>query len=320
MIAGEFFHRKPVFDRMMDITLLGTGGVMPLPGRALTAAYVRVAGKVTLIDCGEGTQTAIRAAGLRFKPIEIILITHFHADHISGLPGLLLTMGNEGRTNPVTIYGPSGLEAVVSSLMTIVPELPFSVVLRTLPENPETIDSGFGLGITPIPLNHSVPCLGYCLTLRRPGKFDPRAALEKGVPVSLWSRLQQGDALEGFTPADVLGPERKGLRVLYATDTRPVPALEHLGRDADLLILEGMFGDPEKQQRARISCHMTMQEAATIAAEAHARRLWLTHYSPATPHPEEFRDSVQTIFPQALICSDGQTETLCFDDAQADAT
>lgn len=301
----------------MDVTLLGTGGVMPLPGRALTAAYIRVEGKATLIDCGEGTQTAIRAAGLRFKPIETILITHFHADHISGLPGLLLTMGNEGRTEPVTIYGPPGLEAVVSALMTIVSELPFPVMLRALTGDSPAVVSGCGLEITPISLNHSVPCLGYCLTLRRPGKFDPRAAREKGVPVALWSRLQQGETLGGFTPADVLGPERKGLRLVYATDTRPVPALAELGTDADLLILEGMFGDPEKQQRARVSGHMTMQEAAAIAAEARAQCLWLTHYSPATPHPEDFRESVQAIFPHTLICADGQTQPLRFDDSMA---
>lgn len=299
---------------MMDVTLLGTGGVMPLPGRALTSAYIRSGPGAVLIDCGEGTQTALRAAGLRFKPIEAILITHFHADHISGLPGLLLTMGNEGRTDPVTIYGPKGLERVVNALLTIVCELPFPLRLEPLDPAGFTSFSCGQLTATALPLNHSVPCLGYCLTLDRPGKFDPRAARERGIPVALWGRLQKGETVDGYTPSDVLGPPRKGLRLLYATDTRPVPALAELGKGADLLILEGMFGDPKKQQRAEESFHMTMAEAAAIAAQAGAKRLWLTHYSPATPHPEEFLEAVETLFPGVLLPDGACRECLSFSD------
>lgn len=298
---------------MLDITLLGTGGVMPLPERALASAYVRAGSRALLIDCGEGTQTAIRRAGLRFKPIGDILLTHFHADHISGLPGLLLTMGNEGREESVTIWGPRGLETVITALLTLVPDLPFSLELRELDWAAPSGFSCGGLAVTAIPLNHGIPCLGYRLDLSRPGKFDPRAAAAKGVPLPLWSRLQNGESLEGFTPADVLGPPRKGLRLLYATDTRPVPALAEYGRGADLLILEGMFGDPAKQQRAKVSCHMTMQEAAAIAVQAQAKALWLTHYSPATPHPEAFLDPIRAIFPETEICEDGRRVTLLFE-------
>lgn len=297
---------------MLDITLLGTGGVMPLPDRALTALYVRWGSRALLIDCGEGTQVAIRRQGLRFKPIGAIFLTHFHADHISGLPGLLLTMGNEGRREDVTIYGPRGLEKSVGALLSIVGQLPFSVRLETL--EGEAARSLEDLTVTSIPLNHGVPCLGYRLDLPRPGRFDPRAASDRGVPVTLWSRLQRGESLEGFTPADVLGPPRRGLRVLYATDTRPVPPLATLGRGADLMILEGMFGDPGKTLRARESCHMTMEEAATLAARAEAKALWLTHYSPATPHPEEYAPLARAVFPNTVTARDGQSLTLRFPD------
>lgn len=295
---------------MIDVTLLGTGGMMPLPGRALTSLYVRHCGKVVLIDCGEGTQTAIRAAGLRFKPIEAILITHFHGDHISGLPGLLLTLGNEGRTEMLTICGPQGLERIVRGLRVIVPELPFEIQYREFQE--DTQFSCCGMSATAFHLNHGTPCFGYRFDLDRPGKFDPQAALAKGIPLEFWSRLQQSESIGGFTPADVLGAPRKGLRLLYATDTRPVDAIASYGQNADLLVLEGMFGEPEKQPRAIESHHMTMQEAAKLANDANAAALWLTHFSPATPTPEDFSEAIQAIFPNTIMGTDGLSATLKF--------
>lgn len=297
---------------MLDITLLGTGGVMPLPDRALTAAYIRRDARALLIDCGEGTQMAIRRWGLRFKPIEAILLTHYHTDHISGLPGLLLTMGNEGRQEPVTLCGPPGLKKIAGALLALAGQLPFSLELMELSGDALSHFNLSGLSVTAFPLAHSVPCLGYLLELSRPGKFDPQAARKKGVPINLWSRLQQGEALEGFRPEDVLGPPRKGLRLLYATDTRPVPALLQFGNQADLLILEGMFGSPDKDRRAQESCHMTMAEAADIAARSRAQALWLTHFSPATPHPEEYREAMEALFPGTVIAPEGLRQILRF--------
>lgn len=299
---------------MIDVTLLGTGGMMPLPGRALTALYVRAEGRVLLIDCGEGTQTAIRSASLRFKPIEAILITHFHADHISGLPGLLLTLGNEGRTEPLAMYGPEGLARIVNSLRAIVPELPYEIEFHEYKHADCAHFTCAGLEVDMFPVEHGISCLGYRLTLNRQGKFDPQRAKEKGIPVQLWSRLQRGECVDGFTPEDVLGAPRRGLRLVYATDTRPVPAIAEFGKEADLLILEGMFGEKEKQTRAEISRHMMMQEAARIAKQANARELWLTHFSPATPDPGEFSEELREIFPNTVIGHDAMTKKLQFPD------
>lgn len=297
---------------MIDVCLLGTGGMMPLPGRALTSLYIRCDGRGVLIDCGEGTQTAIRAASLRFKPIEAILITHFHADHISGLPGLLLTLGNEGRTEPLHMYGPDGLAKVVNALRIIVPELPYEIEYHEF-RGKETVHfSCAGLEADAFGLNHGTACFGYHLELKRPGKFDPVTARERGIPVQLWSRLQRGESVDGYDPQDVLGAPRRGIRLVYATDSRPVLDMERFGTDADLMILEGMFGEEEKQARAEESHHMTMQEAALIANRAGAKALWLTHFSPATPEPERFAEALCAIYPNVVIGSDGMMKQLRF--------
>jgi len=299
---------------MIDVCLLGTGGMMPLPDRALTALYVRYDGPALLIDCGEGTQTAVRKADMRFKCIDAVFITHFHADHMSGLPGLLLTMGNEGRTEPLKMYGPVGLEATVNALRAIVPELPFEIEFIELDAGVEHQIECIGLKVNAFPADHGMPCIGYHAVLERKGRFDARKAREKGIPVKLWSRLQKGETVDGFTPDDVLGAPRRGLSLLYCTDSRPVPGIERYGREADLLILEGMFGEAEKQERAGISRHMMMQEAAQMAARANASELWLTHFSPATPTPGIFEEELKAIFEHTVIGSDGLTKTLTFAD------
>lgn len=296
---------------MIDVTLLGTGGMLPLPGRSLTSLYVRHDGRAILVDCGEGTQTAIRQNSLRFKNIEGILITHFHADHMSGLPGLLLTLGNEARTEPLHMYGPIGLEQVVSGLRVIAPELPYEIIFHEYGEETAEITLA-GLTVTLFPVDHAIACLGYHFALPRPGKFDARKAKALGVPMPLWGRLQKGESVDGFTPADVLGEPRRGISLLYATDTRPVSAIYEYGKDADLIILEGMYGDMEKQERAEFTHHMMMHEAAQIARDTAAHQLWLTHYSPATADPTEYEAMLKEIFPNTVIAVDGQSTTLQF--------
>lgn len=303
---------------MLKVTLLGTGGMMPLEARALASAMVSLNGRQLLIDCGEGTQVRVRAGKLGFKAIDGILITHFHGDHVSGLPGLLLSLGNSGRTEPVLVAGPRGLRHVVDCLRVIAPELPFELLYRELdPAAPEAFACA-GLEITPFPLKHGIPCLGYRLELKRPGRFLPEQARFNGVPLRLWSVLQKEPSatLDGvtYTRDMVLTPPRRGITVVYATDTRPVPAIAQAARDCDLLILEGMFGDPEKLPRARESGHMLMSEAAQIAREAGAERLWLTHYSPAMPDPGEWLAQARAIFPETTLGTDGMSLDLGYRD------
>ncbi|MBR3784975.1 MAG: ribonuclease Z [Firmicutes bacterium] len=297
---------------MLDICLLGTGGMMPLPKRFLTSLYVKYQGHAVLIDCGEGTQTAIRCAEVSMKDIDVICITHFHADHVAGLPGLLLTIGNSGRTEPVLVAGPEGLEEVLCSLCIIAPELPFDVYVQT-EDTPILLGD---LSIKSFPTEHRIPCRGYVFELPRAGKFSVESAESLGIPKNLWSKLQHGETVtfdgRTVTPGQVLGPPRKGLKVLYATDTRPVPAISKYGQKADLMILEGIYPEEEKLGKAIERGHMLYREAAEMALQSQAKELWLTHFSPAIPNPQEQIDVAKSIFPQVTAGKDGMKKTLYF--------
>lgn len=302
---------------MLDICLLGTGGMLPLPYRALTSLMVRYNGSNILIDCGEGTQNQIRLQGWSFKPIDVICITHFHADHISGLPGLLLTMGNAERTEPLTMVGPKGLERVVNSLRIIAPDLPFEIKFIELEENFTELQL-CGLRIQAFKVNHKVTCYGYSLLLDRAGKFDIEKAKTLGLPVQLWGVLQKGGSVEfeGVTyhSSQVMGDARKGLKVTYCTDTRPMDIIADNAFRADLFICEGMYGEDDKLDNAKENKHMTMMEAAKLASKAEVKEMWLTHYSPATARPQEFEEKIKAIFPRAVMSKDRRTVELKFEE------
>ena len=290
---------------------------MPLPYRWLTAMMARCDGSSLLIDCGEGTQVALKEKGWSPKPIDVICFTHYHADHISGLPGLLLTMGNAERTEPLTLIGPKGLERVVGALRVIAPELPFPLKFIELEEQRQQLKIG-PYTIDAYRVNHNVICYGYSISIPRTGKFDVERAKAQGVPMKAWSRLQKGETLEmdgvTYTPDVVLGPDRRGLRVTYCTDTRPVPVIAEYAQDADLFICEGMYGEDGKEAKAREHRHMTMYEAADLARRAQPREMWLTHYSPSLTRPDEFMDKVKKIFPRAKAARDGWTKELMFEE------
>ena len=300
---------------MLDVSLLGTGGMMPLPYRWLTALMLRYNGKSILFDCGEGTQIALREKGWSPKPIDIICFTHYHADHISGLPGMLLTMGNAERTEPLLLIGPRGLSRTVNALRTIAPELPFEINYLEIEGNEQEF-SFDGFRIKAFKVNHSVVCYGYSMIIDRTGRFDKERALEQQIPMKLWSRLQKGETLEEeghiYTPDMVLGEARKGLTVTYNTDTRPTDLIRKYADHADLFICEGMYGEPDKLVKARENRHMTMYEAAKIARAARVPELWLTHYSPSLLHPEEYLGEVRKIFPGTVAAKDGRTVELNF--------
>lgn len=295
---------------MLDVTLCGTGGTTPRIDRHLSSAYLRFDGHGLLIDCGEGTQIAVKKAGMSVGRIGLILLTHFHGDHVAGLPGLLLTMGNEGRREKVTIAGPRGVGEIVKALTICAPELPFSVECVPLTDFDTLTYKDFS--VTAFEVHHTCTCLGYDIRVSRAGRFDPEKAKAHGVPLPLWKTLQKGIAVDGFTPDMVMGESRRGLHVTYATDTRPTDMIATMATDADLLITEAMFGEDKKENRAKETCHMTMPEACRLAKAAAPERLWLTHYSPSMPEPEIYADALEKMYPGAKLGYDGMTETLRF--------
>ena len=304
---------------MLDVCLLGSGGMMPLPYRWLTALMMRYNGSSVLIDCGEGTQIAVKEKGWSFKPIDVICFTHFHGDHISGLPGLLLTMGNAERTEPLTLVGPKGLERVVNALRVIAPELPFPIEFIEMTKAEEELELN-GYHIKAFRVNHNVTCYGYSIEIKRAGKFNLEKAQSLNISKNYWNRLQKGETITDgdtvYTPDMVMGAPRKGIKLVYCTDTRPTESIARNAKGADLFICEGMYGEKDKQVKAVTNKHMTFYEAARLAKEADVKEMWLTHYSPSLTRPEEYMDEVRKIFPRAVAGKDRKSVELDFEDEE----
>ncbi|MBO4492777.1 MAG: ribonuclease Z [Ruminococcus sp.] len=304
---------------MADICLLGTGGMLPLPYRFLTSLYAEYNGKAVLIDCGEGTQVAAAKHGIKLSRIELILITHCHADHVTGLPGLLLSIGNNSRTAPLEIAAPGSCIPVIEKLMSVCGALPYEVRLRGLPESEhfeftaDMIDPL--LTVKTMPLSHRVSCLGYSLVLKRKPIFLPQNAKAMNIPVEFWKRLHNGETVtlaDGLRipPEAVTGEKKPPLKLTYVTDTLPVAELELFAMDADLFVCEGMYGLPDKKESMNEKGHMLMQDACNIAKLADAKKLWLTHYSPAEKEPSVYENELREIFPDTIISEDGIRMTL----------
>jgi len=299
---------------MLEFCTLGTGGTLPIPERALSSLYVRVNGRSLLIDCGEGTQVGIRRLGWGFRCLDGMLLTHYHGDHCTGIAGLLLSLEKAGRDEPFHIWGPKGLRRVVEGLCVIVPPLSYAVLLHELP--PEGGEAEIiGLRIRAFPVDHGgIPCFGYRLNLERTAAFDPEKAKALGVPLSDWKRLQQGESvrvgLKKIRPEDVTGEKRRGISLVFSTDTRPCETLRRNAAGADLLILEGMYGPEEKRPQALKNHHMLFSEAAEIAREAEAGGLLLTHFSTSIEDPEEFMPEARKIFERTRAARDGETVTM----------
>ena len=302
---------------MLDVCLLGTGGMMPLPYRWLTSLMTRYNGSNLLLDCGEGTQIAIKEKGWSFKPIDVMCFTHYHADHISGLPGILLTMGNAERTEPLTMIGPKGLERVVNALRTIAPELPFSITFIEVTEPEQTIEIN-GYKIKAFRVNHNIVCYGYTIEIERSGRFSVEQALAHQIPKNYWSVLQKGETVEAdgitYTSDMVLGAQRKGIKVTYCTDSRPTNSIVEHAKNSDLFICEGMYAEKEKIAKAKQYKHMTFYEAATMARDAQVNEMWLTHFSPSLVRAEDYMPEVKKIFPKSILGKDGKTRELDFEE------
>ncbi len=301
---------------MLDVCLLGTGGMMPLPDRWLTSLLIRYNGRMILIDCGEGTQIPLKMAEWGLKSIDAVLLTHYHADHVAGLPGFLLTLGNSGRQEPLTMIGPPGIQKVVEGLTVISPELPYALKLIELPDTGSAKVCISGLFIKSIPVDHTLPCLAYCVELKRQGRFDAERAKELMIPVSCWNNLQKGETItlenRVITPQMVLGKPRKGIKVCYCTDTRPTQELAQLIKGSDLFICEGMYGDENYAAKAEEKKHMMFSEAGLLAKQGKVGELWLTHYSPSFTEPGKYIEAVRTIFANTVAGRDLLKKTISF--------
>lgn len=302
---------------MLDIALVGTGGMLPLANRFLTSLIIRYNGNLFLTDCGEGTQVSLRMLGWGFKQIGVICLTHFHADHIAGLPGLLLTIGNSDRTEPLVIIGPPGTQNVVESLRVIAPALPFYIQYYEI--DPELDKFYFdNLTISTQPVEHRIPCFAYKFELERQGKFDAIRAKELDIPQKYWSKLQKGEFItigdKTFQPQDVLGEKRRGIKLCYSTDLRPSDNLIQFAKNSDLFICEGIYGDETKLDKALQHRHCLFSEAAYMAKMAQVKELWLTHFSPSLVDPDYYLKKATCIFPNTVIGKDRMSKTLNFID------
>lgn len=311
---------------MVDLCVLGTVGGMPMVDRFLSATLINFMGRKILIDCGEGTQVAMRKTGWGFKTLDIICITHPHGDHIIGLPGLLATLGNSGRTEKVTIIGPEGIKEVVKGLNVINPYLPYELEVI---ENPKEINiiltkngmnlskkSESNVNISCLELEHSANCIGYSLYFKRLPKFSVEKANKNNVPKILWNKLQKNKTLEFegklYTPEMVLGEERSGIKLSYITDTRPIDGISEFVKGSDLFICEGTYGSDEDIEKAIKNKHMTFRESATLAKEGGCNELLLTHFSPALGNPEDYIENARGIFENTSLAYDGLIVSLNF--------
>ncbi|EQK47004.1 ribonuclease Z [Paraclostridium bifermentans] len=304
---------------MVEITLLGCGGSMPVPNRYLSSLLINYRGRKILIDCGEGTQVSMKIANCGFKTIDYICITHLHGDHIIGLPGILSTIGNCGRTEMLTIIGPKGIKEVIDAFRLIVRELPYDINIIENPKEDILVSNNYinkDIIISTLEVEHSTPCIAYSFYIKRKAKFDMEKAMKNNVPKILWSKLQNGREikLEGniYTKDMVLGQPRKGIKVSFVTDTRPIKEIMDFVDNSDLLVCEGMYGDDCDLERAIKNKHMTFRESATIAKQSNVETMVLTHFSPIIKDPNMYIENAMEVFENTIIGTDRLKLNLLF--------
>lgn len=304
---------------MVEITLLGCGGSMPVPNRYLSSLLINYRGRKILIDCGEGTQVSMKIANCGFKTIDYICITHLHGDHIIGLPGILSTIGNCGRTEMLTIIGPKGIKEVIDAFRLIVRELPYDINIIENPKEDILVSNNYinkDIIISTLEVEHSTPCIAYSFYIKRKAKFDMEKAMKNNVPKILWSKLQNGREikLEGniYTKDMVLGQHRKGIKVSFVTDTRPIKEIMDFVDNSDLLVCEGMYGDDCDLERAIKNKHMTFRESATIAKQSNVETMVLTHFSPIIKDPNMYIENAMEVFENTIIGTDRLKLNLLF--------
>ena len=305
---------------MIDLVLLGCGGNVPMPNRNLSSLFINYRGHKILIDCGEGTQVSMRMKNCGFKDIDLILITHLHGDHIVGLIGLLSTIGNSGKSDNLTIVGPRGITEAINAIRVLVEYLPYKINIIEDPKETFSIENDIlkDLEISALELEHSTECLGYSLYFNRTPKFNVQKALKNNVPKELWNRLQNSNEIfynnRTYTSDMVLGDDRKGIKISFVTDTRPLFTIPDFIKDSDLFVCEAMYGDDMDISKAMKNKHMTFTEAANLARLGQVKKLLLTHFSPSLENPHEYLGNATRIFENTIIGEDRLSLSLNYKD------
>ena len=305
---------------MIDLILLGCGGNMPMPNRFLSSLFINFKGRKILIDCGEGTQISMRMKNCGFKTIDLICITHLHGDHIIGLIGLLSTIGNSSRTEDLTIIGPKGITQAINAIRVLVEYLPYKLIIIENPTGPLSFNNEYlkELEISTLNLDHSTECLGYSLYFKRKAKFNVEKASKNNVPKILWQNLQEDKSILyndiEYYPDMVLGDDRKGIKLSFITDTRPIDSIPEFIKNSDLFICESMYGDDMDLSKAIKNKHMTFRESATLAKLGNVKRLLLTHFSPSLENPNLYLENATTVFKNTIIGQDRLEINLNFED------
>ncbi|MDY4888349.1 MAG: ribonuclease Z [Sphaerochaetaceae bacterium] len=294
-----------------EVFVLGTSGMMPIPGRFLTSAMLRRNGELFLFDCGEGTQVSLKMLNLHWKKISRIFITHMHADHVTGLPGLLMLSAQVDRDEPLYIYGPPRLQEYIEENRRILDMyINYPIIIKTISSGVflETED----YTVEALPLLHTKPCFGFVFKEKdRKGEFFPDKAKSLGVPMGkLWGQLQNGNSvtLEDGTvvvPSQVMGNPRQGRKFSYITDTMYLDYISESVQNSDLLLCEGMFAN-DLLMDAREKKHMLSSQAAMIGLKGNVEKLGLIHYSPRYSDRELkiLKEEACEIFPRTILCKD----------------
>lgn len=292
----------------MRLVFLGTGGSYPSPKRNVTSVALEFKGDIYLLDCGEGTQRQMMRSSLSFMDVKKVFLTHFHGDHFLGLPGLIQSMKLNDRSEPLDVYGPRG----TTTLLGVLTKLGYfnpNFEVRSHDLLPGAVLTFEDLSVSTVSADHNIPALAYAIKEHdKPGRFDKPKALELGVPEGpLFGRIQRGQTVEVggklIHPGDILGPPRRGRKVVFSGDTRPTADILEASKEADVLIHEGTL-DPSMSDVALERGHSSVAHAAEIARKAGVRKLFIVHLSPRYDNGKVLEEDARKIFRNCTIPND----------------
>lgn len=303
---------------MVDVCLPGTGGMIPLLNRWLACCWIEDNGKAFLIDCGEGTQIALKKSGCKINRLKTLMITHFHADHVAGISGLLIALGNSGKKTALHIIGPAGLKKVMSFMLLFTSDLPYEIkIIEIADSKTGKIETGDAedTEVSYLMLSHGLMCLGYSVTVKCKPVLSSKTDNLLNLPKELIKILHtvipvKSDDVHIMKQETITDSRYPAIRVCYCTDTLPIDAISDFARGADLFICEGLYGDEKKHDRVVKKGHMLFSDSAMLAKKADVKRLWLTHYGPGLLNPDKYIHNARRIFPNSTAAHDGTRITL----------